>query len=439
VKKINIGLIGFGTIGCGVVKVLLEKKEKLTQVAGAELNLKWVCDIDLDRPREIQVDKTLLTNDANKILNDPEVDIVIELIGGIHPALEFILTGLKNKKHIVTANKALLAEHRAEIFTTAAQVNKMVYFEGSVGGGIPIINAINVGLAANQINSVFGILNGTTNYILTRMTQEGADYAVVLKEAQNLGFAEKTNPSLDVSGMDAAHKLAILASLAFQTPIKLNDILVEGITEITAQDIQYAKEFGYAIKLLAIGKRTDEGIEARVHPTMLPKDNLLASVNGVYNAILVEGDTVGTTLFYGRGAGDMPTASAVLSDVIAITRQIICRKQNIECNLLSYNSGMLTSEMSPIKVKPASELTTKYYLRFSSLDQPGVLAAISGILARYNISISAVIQKGRKAGDVVPIVMLTHEALEESVQKALVEIDNLPMMKKKSVLIRVEN
>jgi homoserine dehydrogenase len=438
-KIINIGLIGFGTIGCGVVKVLSEKSGKLAQVAGAELNLKWVCDIDLTRPREIQVDSTILTDDAYKVLNDPEVDIVIELMGGIHPALEFILTGLKNKKHIVTANKALLAEHNAEIFTAAAQVNRTVYFEGSVGGGIPIINAINVGLAANRINSVFGILNGTTNYILTRMTQEGADYSAVLKEAQNLGFAEKTDPSLDVSGKDAAHKLAILASLAFQTPIKLNDLLVEGITEITAQDILYAKEFGYAIKLLAIGKRTDDGIEARVHPTMLPKDNLLASVNGVYNAILVEGDIVGTTLFYGRGAGDMPTASAVLSDVLAITRQIICGKHNLECNLLSHTDGLLTAQNNQIKIKPASELTTKYYLRFSSLDQPGVLAAISGILARYSISISAVIQKGRKAGDVVPIVMMTHEAQEDAVQKALVEIDNLPMMKKKSVLIRVES
>jgi homoserine dehydrogenase len=438
-KRINIGLIGFGTIGCGVVKVLSEKKERLAQVAGAELNLKWVCDIDLSRSREVLVDQSILTIDANQILNDPEVDIIIELIGGIHPALEFILAGLKNKKHIVTANKALLAEHGTDIFTAATQANKTVYFEGSVGGGIPIINAINVGLAANQINSILGILNGTTNYILTRMTQEGADYAAVLKEAQDLGFAEKPDPSLDVLGKDAAHKLTILASLAFQTPIKLSDLLVEGITEITAQDIQYAKEFGYAIKLLAIGKRTEEGIEARVHPTMLPKDNLLASVNGVYNAILVEGDTVGTTLFYGRGAGDMPTASAVLSDVIAITRQIICSKQNDECSQLSYTNGLLSANSRKVKIKPPSELTTKYYLRFSSLDQPGVLAAISGILARYNISISAVIQKGRKAGDVVPIVMLTHEAQEEAVQKAVKEIDKLPMMKKKSVLIRVES
>jgi homoserine dehydrogenase len=436
-KKINIGLLGFGTIGCGVVKVLQEKKAKLAQVAGAELNLKWVCDIDLTRPREVHVDKSVLTNDANKVLNDPEVDIVIELIGGIHPALEFILTGLKNKKHIVTANKALLAEHSHEVFTTAAKVNKSVYFEGSVGGGIPIINAINVGLAANQINSIFGILNGTTNYILTRMTQEGADYAAVLKEAQNLGFAEKTDPSLDVSGMDAAHKLIILASLAFQTPIKLNEVLIEGITEITAQDIQYAKEFGYAIKLLAIGKRTDDGIEARVHPTMLPKENLLTSVNGVFNAILVEGDTVGPTLFYGRGAGDLPTASAVMSDVIAISKQMLYNKETAECQSLSP-VFRLPSTKNRLLVKPINSLTSKYYLRFSSLDQPGVLAAISGILARYKISISSVIQKGRKAGDVVPIVMMTHEALEDAIQKALVEINKLSVIKKKSVLIRVE-
>ncbi|MFB3895870.1 MAG: homoserine dehydrogenase [bacterium] len=438
-KKINIGLIGFGTIGCGVVKVLSEKTDKLAQSAGTELHLKWVCDIDLSRAREVEVDPSKLTTDAKQVLNDPEVDIVIELIGGIHPALEFILTALKNKKHVVTANKALLAEHGTEIFTAAAQVNKTVFFEGSVGGGIPIINAINVGLAANQINSVFGILNGTTNYILTKMTQEGKDYAAVLKEAQDLGYAEKPDPSLDVLGKDAAHKLTILASLAFQTPIKMSDLLVEGITEITAQDIQYAKEFGYAIKLLAIGKRTEDGIEVRVHPTMLPKDNLLASVNGVYNAILVEGDTVGTTLFYGRGAGDLPTASAVLSDVIAITKQIICSKQEAECSQLSYTSGLLAAPGKPVKIKPASKLMAKYYLRFSSLDQPGVLASISGILARYNISISAVIQKGRKAHDVVPIVMLTHEAQEEAVQKAVKEIDALPVMKKKSVLIRVEN
>lgn len=436
-KKINIGLIGFGTIGCGVVKVLLEKKEQLTQFVGTELVLKQVCDIDLTRPREVKINKAILTNDANKVLHDPNIDIVIELIGGIHPALEFILTGLKNKKHIVTANKALLAEHGEEIFATAAKENKSVYFEGSVGGGIPIINAINVGLAANQINSVFGILNGTTNYILTRMTQEGADYHAALKDAQQQGFAE-ADPSLDVSGMDAAHKLVILASLSFQTPIKLNNVLVEGITELTAQDIKYAAEFGYAIKLLAIGKRTKEGIETRVHPTMLPKDNLLSAVNGVYNAILVEGDILGTSLFYGRGAGMMPTASAVVSDVITISRQIVCGKQTTECSPLPTAYRLLLPHDKRVPVKPISELVTKYYLRFSSIDQPGVLAAISGILARYKISISAVIQKGRKAGDVVPIVMMTHEAQENAIQKALLEINNLPIIKKKSVLIRVE-
>ncbi|MDI6784174.1 MAG: homoserine dehydrogenase [bacterium] len=436
-KRINIGLLGFGTIGCGVVKVLQEKKDNLAQIIGTELVLKWVCDIELTRPREVQVDKSVLTNDANKVLHDPEIDIIIELIGGIHPALEFILTGLKNKKHIVTANKALLAEHGEEIFTTAAKENKSVYFEGSVGGGIPIINAINVGLAANRINSVFGILNGTTNYILTRMTQEGADYHTVLKDAQQQGYAE-ADPTLDVSGMDAAHKLVILASLAFQTPIKLNEVLVEGITELTAQDIQYAREFGYAIKLLAIGKRTENGIETRVHPTMLPKDNLLTSVNGVYNAILVEGDILGTSLFYGRGAGMMPTASAVMSDVITISKQLVCSMQNPKCSIPATMNFSLPTGEKRIPVKPISELTSKYYLRFSSLDQPGVLAAISGILAKYKISISAVIQKGRKAGDVVPIVMLTHEAQEEAIQKALLEINILPMIKRKSVLIRVE-
>ncbi|MCX7919241.1 MAG: homoserine dehydrogenase [bacterium] len=437
-KQVNVGLLGFGTIGTGVVKVLQEKKEQLAQVIGTELNLKWVCDIDLTRARAVKMSKKLLTNDANQVLTDPEVDIIIELIGGIHPALEYILTALQNKKHVVTANKALLAEHGKEIFSTAAKVNKSVYFEGSVGGGIPIINAINVGLAANRINSVFGILNGTTNYILTRMAQEGADYQTVLKDAQQLGFAE-ADPTLDVSGMDAAHKLVILASLAFQTPIELKEVLVEGITEITASDIQYAREFGYVIKLLAIGKRTEQGIEVRVHPTMLPKDNLLTSVNGVYNAILVEGDTVGTTLFYGRGAGMMPTASAVISDVITLSKQILCSRVNEKCNIPSTMNFSLPIGKKHIPIKPIPRLTSKYYLRFSALDQPGVLAAISGILSRYKISISAVIQKGRKAKDVVPIVMMTHEAMEASIQQALVEIDKLPVIKRKSILIRVED
>jgi homoserine dehydrogenase len=427
--KISIGLLGCGTIGTGVVRVLHEKHDWLLKTTGLDLDLKRICEIDKKRWKTFKIPQSNFTSNAYDVINDTSIDIVIELIGGTTIALEFILAALKNKKHIVTANKALLAEHGQKVMSTAARNNVQVAFEASVGGGIPIIHSMKVGLAANRIQSVLGILNGTTNYILTRMTQEGADYSEVLKDAQKQGFAE-ANPTLDVSGGDAAHKIAILSFLSTRSWVHIKDIYTEGITGITAQDIQYATELGYIIKLLAISKNTDSGLDVRVHPVMLPKDNLLASVNGVFNGIMVTGDVVGTTMFYGRGAGMMPTASAVVSDLISLGKQIVNKEKPIQPEATEYGH---------VPVKPISQIISQYYLRFSVIDKPGGFAALAGILGRHQISIASVIQKVRKAGDAVPVVIMTHEAKEESIQKALKEIDRLHVIRGKSFIIRVES
>ena len=432
-KSINIGLLGFGTVGTGVVKILQQNSGVIGKRLGAKLNLKWIADLDIERDRGVKVDKNILTKDASKVLNDPEVNIVIELIGGYEPAKSFILQALKNKKHVVTANKALLAKNGSEIFETASKNNVDIGFEASVGGGIPIIRAIKEGFTANNIQSVYGIVNGTCNYILSKMSDEGRQFDEVLKEAQALGFAE-ANPSLDIDGIDSAHKVTILSSIAFGVRVDFDKVYTEGISRITPIDINFAREFGYRIKLLAITKRSNNEIEVRVHPTMVKEDNPISKVNGVLNAIEVTGDAVGENMLIGRGAGDMPTGSAVVGDVIEISRNIL----NGGVNRVSPLS-FLPKYIEDAKIKNISNIISEYYIRFSVLDKPGVLSKISGVLGNNSISISSVIQKGRGEKGGVPLVVMTHSAKEKDIQKALSEIDKLDVVLDKSVLIRVEN
>jgi homoserine dehydrogenase len=430
-KEIKIGLIGFGTVGAGVVRILQENAPLIEQRLGGRIRLHRIADIDLARDRGVQVPREILTTDAEAVLSDPEISICMELIGGIEPARTFILKAMEAGKHVVTANKALLALHGAEIFAAAQARGVRIGFEASVGGGIPIIRSLREGLVANRIISIFGILNGTSNYILTRMTQEGKGFREVLKDAQRMGYAE-ADPTLDVEGIDAAHKLAILATLAFGIRVDLNDIFVEGIAAITPLDIQYSSEFGYRIKLLAIGKGDGGKVELRVHPTMLPAHHLLSTVEGVYNAIYLTGDAVGPAMFYGQGAGSLPTGSAVVSDLVDLCRDIIKGFKgggDAHLPLLSSQEGA---------IKPINEVSTPYYLRFTALDRPGVLSHISGILGKHEISIASVIQKGRKVKEAVPIVMMTHEARERDVHHALSEINKLDIIRAKTTLIRVE-
>ena len=431
-QKINIGLIGFGTVGTGVVKVLKENTKVIQERLGAEIVLKKIADKDITRDRGVEIDKSILTTDANDIINDPSINIVIELVGGIEPAKTFILKALNNKKHVVTANKALLSQHGEEIFKTAAKNNVDIGFEASVGGGIPIIKALKEGLVANKINSIYGIINGTANYILSKMTNEGGKFEDVLKKAQEKGYAE-ADPTYDVEGIDTAHKLAILINLAYGTYIKLSDIYTEGISRITPLDIKFAKEFGYKIKLLAIAKEEGGKIEARVHATMIPADHLLSTVDGVYNAIHLKGNAVGSVMFYGRGAGMMPTASAVVADVVDICRNII-KSASQRVAPLSYTEESVKN----MEIRHRENLEIPYYLRFSVLDKPGVLSRISGVLGNYNISILSVMQKDRKVGGAVPIVIMTHHAKEKELMSALHEIDKLDVVRDKTVYLRIE-
>ncbi len=425
-KKINLGLIGLGTVGTGVIKIFDKNKALIENKLGVSLEIKKIADLDITTPRGVPIDPKKLTTRSEDIISDPQIEIVISLVGGIHPEQEFIISSLKNKKHVVTANKALLAKCGKEIFDTAFENNVRVCFEASVGGGIPIIRSLGEGLAANRIISILGILNGTANFILTKMQNEKKNFKAALNQARELGYAE-ADPTLDIEGIDTAHKLSILSSMAFGQPVPLDKIYCEGISQINSFDIEYAQEFGYCIKLLAIAKDTEKGIDARVHPTMLPKDYMLSSVDGVFNAVYINGDSVGPTMYYGQGAGQMPTASAVWSDVM----ELINKKAN-------SNGANIHFEKNPKNIININELFTKYYLRFSTLDQPGVLSKISGILGNLKISIASVMQKERSAGNKVPIVMLTHEAYEADMQKALTEINKLDMIKDKTVLIRVE-
>ena len=426
---INVGIIGFGTVGTGTVRILLENRDVLKERLGFEINLRKIAVRDIVRDRGIKVPEGVLTTDVDAVLNDPHIDIVVEVMGGIRPAKDFILKAINNGKHVVTANKALLATDGNEIFTAAQEAGIEIGFEASVAGGIPIIKVIREGLVANRIKAVYGIINGTSNYILTKMTDENVEFSVALKEAQDLGYAE-ADPTLDIEGIDSAHKLAILAYLSYGIPIPYKNIYTEGISKISSQDIDFASELGYKVKLLAIAKEKDNEVELRVHPTMIPKDYLISKVDGPFNAVYVEGDATGSTLYYGRGAGAMPTGSAVVSDIVDIARDI---KKNATGRI-----PVMVKTIRDVRIKKIDDVISMYYFRFSALDKPSVLSKISGILGNYNISIASVIQKGRRVGEAVPLVVLTHEAKEKDVRQAIEEIDHLPVVMNKTVFIRVE-
>lgn len=431
--KITVGIIGFGTVGTGSAKILLENRSLISKRIGFDVILKRIADKDIKRDRRIKLPEEILTPNADDILNDPEIDIVVELIGGVHPAKDFILRALKNKKHVVTANKALLATEGNEIFSEAERSGVGVGFEASVAGGIPIIKVLREGLVANNIIALYGIINGTSNYILTKMTEEKVEFSEALKEAQRLGYAE-ADPTFDIEGVDSAHKLTILSSLAYGIPLSFNEVYKEGITKITSQDIEFASELGYKIKLLAITKMSDGEIEMRVHPTMVPNEYLISKIDGVFNAVYVEGDAVGSTLFYGRGAGEMPTGSAVIADIVDIGRSIV---SGGKIRVPGISKGR-TKDMSNSRIKKMEDIQSMYYFRFSAQDKPGVLSKISGILGNYNISIASVIQKGRRLGGSVPLVVLSHTAKEKNVVNALKEIDDLTVVSDKTLFIRVE-
>ncbi len=433
-REIKVGLIGFGTVGSGVAGILEKNSRLIEKRMGAKLVLKRIADIDLETDRGVKLKPGVLTRRAEDVIKDPEIDVVMELVGGIEPARTFILKAIRHRKHIVTANKALLALHGDEIFGEAHRFGVDVNFEASVGGGIPLIRSIKEGLVANRIHSIFGILNGTSNYILSKMTGEGRDFKGVLKEAQEKGYAE-ADPTYDIEGIDAAHKLAILVRLAFGTSLRFHEIFVGGISEITPLDIQFGREFGYRIKLLAIAKMEKGKIEARVHPTMIPERHLLSTVEGVFNAVYIKGDAVGPVLFYGQGAGQMPTGSAVVSDLVELGRNLLVQAKGRRVPSLSYQEFAIGKN----PLKKIEEVVMPYYMRFSALDRPGVLSKISGILGKNDISIVSVIQKGRRIKGSVPVVMMTHEAQEKNVRRALKEIDRLGVILGKTMFIRVEN
>jgi homoserine dehydrogenase len=429
-RAVNIGVIGFGTVGTGTVSILLRKKREIARRLGFPLVLKRIADLDTRTDRGIKIPEGMLVSDADLVMNDPDIDIVVELIGGIHPAKEFIIRSLKNGKHVVTANKALLATEGSSIFREADRRDLEIGFEASVAGSIPIIKVVRESLVGNRLNNIYGIINGTANYILTRMTEEGVEFSAALREAQRLGYAE-ADPTFDIEGIDSAHKLTILASLAFDIPLSFKKVYTEGITKITPMDIEFASEFGYSIKLLAIAKVNRKEVELRVHPTMIPMDYLLAGVNGVFNAIYIEGDATGPALYYGKGAGDMPTGSAVVSDIADIARRI-------RAGASERMYGIRDRDASGPRVMRMDDIRTCYYLRMSAIDKPGVLSKISGILGANDISIRSMIQKGRKKDRAVPLVLMTHEAKEKDMARAVREINRLRVVSGQPLYIRVE-
>jgi homoserine dehydrogenase len=421
--------MGLGIVGSGVAQTLFEKADAIAQQIGCPLQIKKILVRDPSKKRAIDVSASLLTTDPRQILNDPEIDIVIEVIGGEAEAYEYIKEAVKKGKHVVTANKEVISKHSLELFALASKHKVDIRYEASVGGGIPLIAPFKRDLLANNILAIHAIINGTTNYILTRMAKDELDFDTALKQAQELGYAE-ANPANDVDGVDAAYKLAILATLAFRTEIHPDDIHYEGISRLTARDFRYAKELGYAIKLLAIAKKEKNSIQVRVHPAFVSEDVLLANVDGVFNAIQVEGDLIGRVIFYGRGAGSLPTASAVVADVIQLS-------QNIKLGMHPRPQLKLHKAK---KLKPISQIKTRYYLRITVADHPGVLAQISKILGDHLISIASVIQKesDQKAGT-AEIVIMTHPARESALQKAMKRTEKLEVVKEIGNVIRVED
>ena len=429
-NEIKVGLIGFGTVGKGLAEVLHSQRERLIKRTGMSIRLAGVADHGTRELPERFADIPL-TRDAIQLIDNPDIDVIVELIGGIEPAKTFVMRAIEAGKHVVTANKALLSQEGRDIFAAAAKRGVEVGFEASVGGGIPVIKALKEGLVANRILSIMGIMNGTANYILTRMTDEGVPFDEVLKEAQRLGFAE-ADPIYDIEGIDTAHKLAILMSMAYGSYFTHHQISIEGISQIEPMDIELAREFGCRIKLLAISRNHGAHVEARVHPTMVPEGHLLASINGAFNAIHFQGDTVGNILLYGLGAGSIPTGSAVAADLVDIARNI--RHGAVgRVPALSYQAD----QMQPRDITPMADLYGSYYFRFTVRDQPGVLASIAGILSRHEISIESVIQKARGKTEAVPLVLVTHEARESAVSAALEEISKLATVTAPVVKIRI--
>jgi len=432
-KPINVGLLGIGTVGGGTFAVLKRNQEEITRRAGRGIVITMVADREMEKARKIVGEGVIVTADANEIVTNPNIDIVIELIGGYTVAKELTLKAIENGKHVVTANKALLASHGTEIFAAAQKKGVMVAFEAAVAGGIPIIKALREGLTANRIEWIAGIINGTSNFILSEMRDKGLTFDTVLKQAQKLGYAE-ADPTFDIEGIDAAHKLTIMAAIAFGIPMQFDKVYTEGIAKLTREDIHYAEELGYRIKLLGIAKRTPRGIELRVHPTLIPTRRLIANVEGVMNAIVVKGDAVGATLYYGAGAGAEPTASSVVADLVDVTRMHTADPRH-RVPHLAFQPDLLSN--TPIL--PMEEVETSYYLRLRTLDKPGVLADITRILADLNISIDAMVQKEPSEGeDQVNIIMLTHMTVEKNINAAIARIEKLPVMTGKVTRIRLE-
>ncbi|MBQ27824.1 MAG: homoserine dehydrogenase [Nitrospiraceae bacterium] len=437
-QRIGIGIIGFGTVGCGVVKILIDQAELIRRRVGIPLEIVGIADQDITSDRGIALDRGILTTDVKRLIDNPQTDIVVELIGGLEPAKQFIVAALTKGKPLVTANKALLAVHGEEIYATAQQYGVDIGFEASVGGGMPIIRTLREGLAGEKVHTIYGIINGTANYILTKMNEEEVPFQEVVAEAQRAGFAE-ADPSTDIEGLDSAHKLAILINLAFGTPVNLGDVYTEGVTSITSLDLEAAREFGYTIKLLGIAKwscgdaRLPQGqIEARVHPTMIPNHSPLAQVNGVFNAIHLVGESVGDIMVYGRGAGSLPTGSAVVGDLIDIARNLVT-KACVRVPHCSFQPD--AREM--LRLKPMAELCCAYYLRFTVQDTPGILSQLAGILGDHDISIASVLQRGRERGGKVPVVMITHEATEHNIQAAIQKIEG--NLSERTMIIRIES
>ncbi|HET7096891.1 MAG TPA: homoserine dehydrogenase [Casimicrobiaceae bacterium] len=434
-KPLQVGLLGIGTVGLGTWTVLRRNAEEIARRAGRPIRITWIAERALDRAREVTrgASDVSLTDDAEKVLTHRDIDIVVELIGGIEPARTFILQAIDNGKHVVTANKALLARHGNEIFAAAHRKGVMVAFEGAVAGGVPIIKALREGLTANRIEWIAGIINGTSNFILSEMRAKGASFATVLKEAQARGYAE-ADPTYDIEGIDAAHKLTIMSAIAFGVPMQFNKVYTEGISKLTGEDISYAEEMGYRIKLLGITRRTATGIELRVHPTLIPAKRLIANVEGVMNAVLVKGDAVGATMYYGAGAGAEPTASAVIADLVDVTRMHTADPEHRVPHL-----AFQPDQLSDLAFLPMGEVETSYYLRMRVEDKPGVLADITRILADREISIDAMIQKEPSEGEEqTDIILLTHKCIEKQVVAAIAGIEALATVRGKVVRIRLE-
>jgi homoserine dehydrogenase len=432
-KPINVGLIGIGTVGGGTWNVLKRNADEISRRAGRPIRITAVADKNVELAKQLTAGEARVTDDAFALVNDPEIDIIVELIGGYGVAREVVMQAIASGKHVVTANKALLAVHGTEIFTAAQQKGVMVAFEAAVAGGIPIIKALREGLSANRIEWAAGIINGTTNFILSEMRDKGLSFDDVLKEAQRLGYAE-ADPTFDIEGVDAAHKATLIASIAFGIPVQFDKAYIEGITKLEASDIKYAEQLGYRIKLLGIAKRREKGVELRVHPTLIPAKRLIANVEGAMNAVVVKGDAVGTTLYYGKGAGAEPTASAVIADIVDVTRLATADPEHRVPHL-----AFQPDSMSSLPILPMSEVETGYYLRLRVEDKPGVLADVTRILADQQISIDAMLQREPEEGEgETDIIILTHVCKESSADAAIVRIEGLSAQKGKVKRIRLE-